>query len=156
MKKQSLRRSYHEEKKKLRIVLIVLASLFVLYLIPSLYVGCRINKIILQSYDSFGLDNPYPETLSDISYWALHCRHDAESSARAKSESLHHTFPLTFFCLGGSKSIYWYTHTRVNPNGVPNSGDGGVIVTHQWKDGKWVITDVLAPPVPLYIYLFDR
>lgn len=105
MKKQSLRRSYHEEKKKLRIVLIVLASLFVLYLIPSLYVGCRINKIILQSYDSFGLDNPYPETLSDISYWALHCRHDAESSAPSKKRVPSPYFPADLF-LSGRQQIY--------------------------------------------------
>lgn len=145
-----------KRRKKLRIVLIVLASLFVLYLIPSLYVGCRINQIILQSYHSFGLDNPYPETLSDTSYWELHGRHDIQNSARAKSESLHHTFPLTFFWPGGSKSIYWYTYTRVNPNGVPNSGDGGVIVTHQWKDGKWVITDVLAPEIPFSVLFYHE
>ena len=78
-----------------------------------------------------------------------------EETARAKSESLHHTFPLTFFWPGGSKSVYWYTYKKVNPNGVSNTSKGGVIVTHQWKDGKWVITDVLAPEVPLCQYLFD-
>lgn len=72
-----------------------------------------------------------------------------------ESESLHHTFPLTFFWPGGSKSVYWYTYKKVNPNGVSNTSKGGVIVTHQWKDGKWVITDVLAPEVPLCQYLFD-
>jgi hypothetical protein len=143
-----------KRKKTLRIVLIVLASLFALYLIPSLYIGCRINQMVLQSYHSYGENNPYPETISDTHYSYLNC-HLPEETARAKSESLHHTFPLTFFWPGGSKSVYWYTYKKVNPNGVSNTSKGGVIVTHQWKEGKWVITDVLAPEVPLCQYLFD-
>ena len=145
-----------KRRKKLRIVLIILASLLVLYLIPSIYVGCRINKIILQSYESFGKNNPYPETLSDISYRDLHCRRSPDDSVRAKHETLHHTFPLTLFWPGGNKSVYWYTYTMVNPNGVPNSIGGGVIVTHQWKDGEWVITDVLDPEIPLGVLFYHE
>lgn len=144
-----------KHRKKLRIVLTVLASLLVLYLIPSLYIGCRINKIILHSYDSYGENNPYPETISDTFYSYLNC-HLPEETARAKSESFHHTFPLTLFWPGGSKSVYWYTYTKVNPNGVPNSYGGGVIVTHQWKDGEWVITDVLDPEIPLGVLFYHE
>lgn len=141
-------------RKPLRIVLIVLASLLVLYLIPSLYLGCKLNKIILQSYQSFGQDNPDPKTLSDTAYQRLNC-HTPEEAARAKQETFHHTFPLTLFWPGGSKSVYWYTYEKEAPNGALNRSDGGVIVTHQWKDGKWVISDVLAPEVPLSTLFWD-
>lgn len=75
-----------KRRRPLRIVLIVLASLFALYLIPSLYIGCRINQIILQSYHSYGENNSSPETISDTHYSYLNC-HLPEETARAKAKA---------------------------------------------------------------------
>ena len=139
-------------------MLIVLASLLVPYLVPSIYVGCKLNKIIQESYNSFGENNPSPEPISDTLYSYLCGRNDRENAAHADHENFHHTFPLTFFWPGGSKSFYWYTYEAVAANGSSSSGGWniGVMVTHQFKDGKWVITDVYEPGIPFNVLFYHE
>ena len=152
------RRSTMKRRKSLRIVLIVLASLLVLYLIPSIYVGCRLNKIIQESYNSFGENNPYPETISDTLYRKLCCGRNRNVADHADHENFRHTFPLTIFWPGGNKAFFWYDHEAIAINGGISSGrwDCGVMVTHQWKNGKWVITDVYEPGIPFNVLFYHE
>ena len=138
-----------------RKILLVLAILLVLYLIPCVYVSAELNRIVHDSYRTFGKQNNHTQVISDQWFARLNC-HEPDHSSVAAKETFRTTFPLTVLWPGGGKSVYWYSYESLDAKGSLMSGtwDSGVLISYSFQDGSLHITDVFNPIVSLFKSIF--
>ena len=138
-----------------RKILLVLAILLVLYLIPCFYVSAELNRIVHDSYRTFGKQNNHTQVISDQWFARLNC-HEPDHSSVAAKETFRTTFPLTVLWPGGGKSVYWYSYESLDAKGSPMTGtwDSGVLISYSFQDGSLHITDVFNPIVSLFKSIF--
>ncbi len=138
-----------------RKILLVLAILLVLYLIPCVYVSAELNRIVHDSYRTFGKQNNHTQVISDQWFARLNC-HEPDHSSVAAKETFRTTFPLTVLWPGGGKSVYWYSYESLDAKGSLMTGtwDSGVLISYSFRDGSLHITDVFNPIDGLYHSIF--
>lgn len=138
-----------------RKILLVLAILLVLYLIPCVYVSAELNRIVHDSYRSFGKQNNHTQVISNQWFARLNC-HEPDHSSVAAKETFRTTFPLTVLWPGGGKSVYWYSYESLDAKGSLMTGtwDSGVLISYSFRDGSLHITDVFNPIVGLFNAIF--
>lgn len=138
-----------------RKILLVLAILLVLYLIPCFYVSAELNRIVHDSYRTFGKQNNHTQVISDQWFARLNC-HEPDHSSVAAKETFRTTFPLTVLWPGGGKSVYWYSYESLDAKGSLMTGtwDSGVLISYSFQDGSLHITDVFNPIVGLFKSIF--
>lgn len=138
-----------------RKILLVLAILLVLYLIPCFYVSAELNRIVHDSYRTFGKQNNHTQVISDQWFARLNC-HEPDHSSVAAKETFRTTFPLTVLWPGGGKSVYWYSYESLDAKGSLMTGtwDSGVLISYSFRDGSLHITDVFNPIVGLFNAIF--
>ena len=138
-----------------RKILLVLAILLVLYLIPCFYVSAELNRIVHDSYRTFGKQNNHTQVISDQWFARLNC-HEPDHSSVAAKETFRTTFPLTVLWPGGGKSVYWYSYESLDAKGSLMSGtwDSGVLISYSFQDGSLHITDVFNPIIGLFESIF--
>lgn len=136
-------------------ILLVLAILLVLYLIPCFYVSAELNRIVHDSYRTFGKQNNHTQVISDQWFARLNC-HEPDHSSVAAKETFRTTFPLTVLWPGGGKSVYWYSYESLDAKGSLMTGtwDSGVLISYSFQDGSLHITDVFNPIVSLFKSIF--
>ena len=136
-------------------ILLALAILLVLYLIPCFYVSAELNRIVHDSYRTFGKQNNHTQVISDQWFARLNC-HEPDHSSVAAKETFRTTFPLTVLWPGGGKSVYWYSYESLDAKGSLMTGtwDSGVLISYSFKDGSLHITDVFNPIVSLFKSIF--
>ena len=136
-------------------ILLALAILLVLYLIPCFYVSAELNRIVHDSYRTFGKQNNHTQVISDQWFARLNC-HEPDHSSVAAKETFRTTFPLTVLWPGGGKSVYWYSYESLDAKGSLMSGtwDSGVLISYSFQDGSLHITDVFNPIVSLVKSIF--
>ena len=138
-----------------RKILLVLAILLVLYLIPCFYVSAELNRIVHDSYRTFGKQNNHTQVISDQWFARLNC-HEPDHSSVAAKETFRTTFPLTVLWPGGGKSVYWYSYESLDAKGSLMTGTwgSGVLISYSFQDGSLHITDVFNPIVGLFKSIF--
>ena len=138
-----------------RKILLVLAILLVLYLIPCFYISAELNRIVHDSYRTFGKQNNHTQVISDQWFARLNC-HEPDHSSVAAKETFRTTFPLTVLWPGGGKSVYWYSYESLDAKGSLMTGtwDSGVLISYSFQDGSLHITDVFNPIVSLFKSIF--
>ena len=138
-----------------RKILLVLAILLVLYLIPCVYVSAELNRIVHDSYRSFGKQNNHTQVISNQWFARLNC-HEPDHSSGAAKETFRTTFPLTVLWPGGGKSVYWYSYESLDAKGSLMTGtwDSGVLISYSFQNGSLHITDVFNPIDGLYHSIF--
>ncbi len=138
-----------------RKILLVLAILLVLYLIPCVYVSAELNRIVHDSYRSFGKQNNHTQVISNQWFARLNC-HEPDHSSVAAKETFRTTFPLTVLWPGGGKSVYWYSYESLDAKGSLMTGtwDSGVLISYSFQNGSLRITDVFNPIDGLYHSIF--
>lgn len=138
-----------------RKILLVLAILLVLYLIPCVYVSAELNRIVHDSYRSFGKQNNHTQVISNQWFARLNC-HEPDHSSVAAKETFRTTFPLTVLWPGGGKSVYWYSYESLDAKGSLMTGtwDSGVLISYSFQNGSLHITDVFNPIVSLFKSIF--
>ena len=138
-----------------RKILLVLAILLVLYLIPCFYVSAELNRIVHDSYRTFGKQNNHTQVISDQWFARLNC-HEPDHSSVAAKETFRTTFPLTVLWPGGGKSVYWYSYESLDAKGSLMTGtwDSGVLIRYSYQDGSQHITDVFNPIISLFNAIF--
>ena len=138
-----------------RKILLVLAILLVLYLIPCFYVSAELNRIVHDSYRTFGKQNNHTQVISDQWFARLNC-HEPDHSSVAAKETFRTTFPLTVLWPAGGKSVYWYSYESLDAKGSLMTGtwDSGVLISYSFRDGSLHITDVFNPIVGLFNAIF--
>ena len=138
-----------------RKILLVLAILLVLYLIPCVYVSAELNRIVHDSYRSFGKQNNHTQVISNQWFARLNC-HEPDHSSVAAKETFRTTFPLTVLWPGGGKSVYWYSYESLDAKGSLMTGtwDSGVLISYSFQNGSLHITDVFNPIDGLYHFIF--
>ncbi len=138
-----------------RKILLVLAILLVLYLIPCFYVSAELNRIVHDSYRTFGKQNNHTQVISDQWFARLNC-HEPDHSSVAAKETFRTTFPLTVLWPGGGKSVYWYSYESLDAKGSLMTGtwDSGVLISYSFQDGSLHITDVFNPIISLFNAIF--
>ena len=138
-----------------RKILLVLAILLVLYLIPCVYVSAELNRIVHDSYRSFGKQNNHTQVISNQWFARLNC-HEPDHSSVAAKETFRTTFPLTVLWPGGGKSVYWYSYESLDAKGSLMTGtwDSGVLISYSLQNGSLHITDVFNPIDGLYHSIF--
>lgn len=138
-----------------RKILLALAILLVLYLIPCFYVSAELNRIVHDSYRTFGKQNNHTQVISDQWFARLNC-HEPDHSSVAAKETFRTTFPLTVLWPGGGKSVYWYSYESLDAKGSLMTGtwDSGVLISYSFQDGSLHITDVFNPIVGLFKSIF--
>lgn len=138
-----------------RKILLVLAILLVLYLIPCVYVSAELNRIVHDSYRSFGKQNNHTQVISNQWFARLNC-HEPDHSSVAAKETFRTTFPLTVLWPGGGKSVYWYSYESLDAKGSHMTGtwDSGVLISYSFQNGSLHITDVFNPIDGLYHSIF--
>ena len=138
-----------------RKILLVLAILLVLYLIPCVYVSAELNRIVHDSYRSFGKQNNHTQVISNQWFARLNC-HEPDHSSVAAKETCRTTFPLTVLWPGGGKSVYWYSYESLDAKGSLMTGtwDSGVLISYSFQNGSLHITDVFNPIDGLYHSIF--
>lgn len=138
-----------------RKILLVLAILLVLYLIPCFYVSAELNRIVHDSYRSFGKQNNHTQVISNQWFARLNC-HEPDHSSVAAKETFRTTFPLTVLWPGGGKSVYWYSYESLDAKGSLMTGtwDSGVLISYSFQNGSLHITDVFNPIDGLYHSIF--
>lgn len=136
-------------------ILLALAILLVLYLIPCFYVSAELNRIVHDSYRTFGKQNNHTQVISDQWFARLNC-HEPDHSSVAAKETFRTTFPLTVLWPGGGKSVYWYSYESLDAKGSLMTGtwDSGVLISYSFQDGSLHITDVFNPIDGLYHSIF--
>ena len=117
-----------------RKILLVLAILLVLYLIPCVYVSAELNRIVHDSYRSFGKQNNHTQVISNQWFARLNC-HEPDHSSVAAKETFRTTFPLTVLWPGGGKSVYWYSYESLDAKGSLMTGtwDSGVLISYSFQ-----------------------
>lgn len=138
-----------------RKILLVLAILLVLYLIPCVYVSAELNRIVHDSYRSFGKQNNHTQVISNQWFARLNC-HEPDHSSVAAKETFRTTFPLTVLWPGGGKSVYRYSYESLDAKGSLMTGtwDSGVLISYSFQNGSLHITDVFNPIDGLYHSIF--
>lgn len=138
-----------------RKILLVLAILLVLYLIPCFYVSAELNRIVHDSYRTFGKQNNHTQVISDQWFARLNC-HEPDHSSVAAKETFRTTFPLTVLWPGGGKSVYWYSYESLDAKGSLMTGtwDSGVLISYSFQNGSLHITDVFNPIIGLFESIF--
>ena len=138
-----------------RKILLALAILLVLYLIPCFYVSAELNRIVHDSYRTFGKQNNHTQVISDQWFARLNC-HEPDHSSVAAKETFRTTFPLTVLWPGGGKSVYCYSYESLDAKGSLMTGtwDSGVLISYSFQDGSLHITDVFNPIVGLFKSIF--
>lgn len=138
-----------------RKILLALAILLVLYLIPCFYVSAELNRIVHDSYRTFGKQNNHTQVISDQWFARLNC-HEPDHSSVAAKETFRTTFPLTVLWPGGGKSVYWYSYESLDAKGSLMTGtwDSGVLISYSFQNGSLRITDVFNPIDGLYHSIF--
>lgn len=138
-----------------RKILLALAILLVLYLIPCFYVSAELNRIVHDSYRTFGKQNNHTQVISDQWFARLNC-HEPDHSSVAAKETFRTTFPLTVLWPGGGKSVYWYSYESLDAKGSLMTGtwDSGVLISYSFQNGSLHITDVFNPIDGLYHSIF--
>lgn len=138
-----------------RKILLVLAILLVLYLIPCFYVSAELNRIVHDSYRTFGKQNNHTQVISDQWFARLNC-HEPDHSSVAAKETFRTTFPLTVLWPGGGKSVYWYSYESLDAKGSLMTGTwgSGVLISYSFQDGSLHITDVFNPIIGLFESIF--
>ena len=138
-----------------RKILLVLAILLVLYLIPCVYVSAELNRIVHDSYRSFGKQNNHTQVISNQWFARLNC-HEPDHSSVAAKETFRTTFPLTVLWPGGGKSVYWYSYESLDAKGSLMTGtwDSGVLISYSFQNGSLHITEVFNPIEGLYHSIF--
>ena len=138
-----------------RKILLVLAILLVLYLIPCFYVSAELNRIVHDSYRTFGKQNNHTQVISDQWFARLNC-HEPDHSSVAAKETFRTTFPLTVLWPGGGKSVYWYSYESLDAKGSLMTGtwDSGILISYSFQNGSLHITDVFNPIDGLYHSIF--
>lgn len=138
-----------------RKILLVLAILLVLYLIPCFYVSAELNRIVHDSYRTFGKQNNHTQVISNQWFARLNC-HEPDHSSVAAKETFRTTFPLTVLWPGGGKSVYWYSYESLDAKGSLMTGtwDSGVLISYSFQNGSLHITDVFNPIDGLYHSIF--
>ena len=138
-----------------RKILLVLAILLVLYLIPCVYVSAELNRIVHDSYRSFGKQNNHTQVISNQWFARLNC-HEPDHSSVAAKETFRTAFPLTVLWPGGGKSVYWYSYESLDAKGSLMTGtwDSGVLISYSFQNGSLHITDVFNPIDGLYHSIF--
>ena len=138
-----------------RKILLALAILLVLYLIPCFYVSAELNRIVHDSYRTFGKQNNHTQVISDQWFARLNC-HEPDHSSVAAKETFRTTFPLTVLWPGGGKSVYWYSYESLDAKGSLMTGtwDSGVLISYSFQDGSLHITDVFNPIVSPFNSIF--
>lgn len=138
-----------------RKILLVLAILLVLYLVPCVYVSAELNRIVHDSYRSFGKQNNHTQVISNQWFARLNC-HEPDHSSVAAKETFRTTFPLTVLWPGGGKSVYWYSYESLDAKGSLMTGtwDSGVLISYSFQNGSLHITDVFNPIDGLYHSIF--
>ena len=136
-------------------ILLALAILLVLYLIPCFYVSAELNRIVHDSYRTFGKQNNHTQVISDQWFARLNC-HEPDHSSVAAKETFRTTFPLTVLWPGGGKSVYWYSYESLDAKGSLMTGtwDSGVLISYSFQDGSLHVTDVFNPIVSLFKSIF--
>ena len=138
-----------------RKILLVLGILLVLYVIPCVYVSAELNRILHDSYRSFGKQNNHTQVISNQWFARLNC-HEPDHSSVAAKETFRTTFPLTVLWPGGGKSVYWYSYESLDAKGSLMTGtwDSGVLISYSFQNGSLHITDVFNPIDGLYHSIF--
>ena len=136
---------------KIRVWVIILASILILYIAESVVIGVQINKILNSSYDNLGENNPYPEMVSDEIYRNMCYRRVHLSVVKEGQEYTESNVRFPVFALHwitGGKAFYNYSHTVSTISGEGISGSLRITCTVTFKmDGLTpVITDFYEPP----------
>ena len=74
-------------------ILLALAILLVLYLIPCFYVSAELNRIVHDSYRTFGKQNNHTQVISDQWFARLNCRRAGPLQCCGKGDLSHHIPP---------------------------------------------------------------
>jgi len=138
-------------KKPMIIFLIFIIILVVLYIGESVYIGIVVHSIVLESYNTYGENNIYSDTVSDSIFKEMCYRNGYPLSAKERvdvKEINSLSFPLTIHWVFGGKATYWYTYEIYDENGELAGGSSQIPVTINFEiqQGKMKITDYDEEP----------
>ncbi len=122
---------------------------FLLYFLGAVYIGLRMESLIVLANAVPLEGNPSPEIISDenfsrLGYKNMHSIRWSDSPD-AKEFSLR-TPVFTLYGPKGARSVYIYSYFAFMDEWGTGSLGIPVWVTSEFKDGNWVITDVYEHP----------
>lgn len=144
MEEREHEKNYNNSKK----ILYCIFFCVLLYLAGSVYIGLRIESLIVAANEVPPVDNPSPEMISDenfrrLGYKNMHSIRWFESPD-VREFSLR-TPVFTLYGPNGAKSVYIYSYEAYKGEWETGSWRIPVWVTSEFKEGSLVITDVFEP-----------
>ena len=129
-------------KTHIKVALVSIGLVLVFYIILCLYVSIKVNKILDESFKSYGENNIYTEDISDKNFSLLCYRNKEHREYNDIYEENWHSFPITIVWLNNARSFYWYRYSSAFVKGynIP------VKIKLELKNFRWIITNVYESP----------
>lgn len=129
-------------KKSTKITLISISLILTYYIMLCLCVSFKVNKILDESFKSYGEINTFSDNISDNLFSAMCYRNDEHMEYNDIYEENWHSFPITIVWLNNARSFYWYRYSSAFVKGynIP------VKIKLELKNFRWIITNVYESP----------
>ena len=129
-------------KKSTKITLISISLILTSYIMLCLCVSFKVNKILDESFKSYGEINTFSDNISDNLFSAMCYRNDEHREYNDIYEENWHSFPITIVWLNNARSFYWYRYSSAFVKGynIP------VKIKLELKNFRWIITNVYESP----------
>ncbi len=129
-------------KKSTKITLISISLILTYYIMLCLCVSFKVNKILDESFKSYGEINTFSDNISDNLFSAMCYRNDEHREYNDIYEENWHSFPITIVWLNNARSFYWYRYSSAFVKGynIP------VKIKLELKNFRWIITNVYESP----------
>ena len=127
-------------KKSVKITLISVSLVLICYIVLCLCISFKVNKILDESFKSYGEVNIFSDDISDNLFSAMCYRNDVRKEDNAKCEKNWRSFPITILWLNTATSWYWYEYSSTFNS---SKTDPRPIAVHlELKNFRWVVTDM--------------
>ena len=129
-------------KKSTKITLISISLILTYYIMLCLCVSFKVNKILDESFKSYGEINTFSDNILDNLFSAMCYRNDEHREYNDIYEENWHSFPITIVWLNNARSFYWYRYSSAFVKGynIP------VKIKLELKNFRWIITNVYESP----------
>ena len=131
-------------RKVKKISLISVSSFLAFYLLNCVYLSFKIKNIANESYETYGKVNKFPYDISDLNFLIMCIRSDYKKSEITYEEKWF-SFPISLIILNKARAWYWYEY-KSNKNSARADFHFPVVVDLEFKNFRWVITDVFVHP----------
>ena len=133
-------------RKVKKISLISVSSFLAFYLLNCVYLSFKIKNIANESYETYGEINKFPDDISDLDFLRMNIRSDYyKDKGKIAYEEKWFSFPISLIILNKAKAWYWYEY-KSNKNSTRTDLYFPVIVDLEFKNFRWVITEVIDHP----------